>query len=482
MAAALTSPGAPSYPNKRAPLRHCLHLLCRISLHHRTHTMFNLWLWLKNRQNRLWVIPMITALMAVVVVFAAKWVGSFWLAKQLPDIQVGTIDDLLTVIASSMLAVATFSLGILVSALSSSATTATPRATELLMGDDDTRGAIGSFMAAFTFAVVGKTALGVGFYDIPGRFVLFVSTLLVLTYVVFRLLLWVKTLSSLGRLSDTVERIERVSRNTLKAHVKRPLLGAAPTPQKTPSGTEIRAEDIGYLCHLNMSGLQEVASAAECTLHLHVRPGCFVGPDTVLATASRHNIPATLGEVNPNEAPPAPNAKEIRDCFVLGPMRSYDQDPRFGLIVLSEVALRALSPAVNDPGTAISVMVSLTTLVVQADHAMANQETKVKAALKDGSDAATADIEFDRLTLPALDVRTLVADGFAPIARDGASMLEVGVRLQKMLATIARNGSEPVAQEAQRQARRAIERGLAALTHVDDRQTLEALHRQLFSA
>ena len=148
-----------------------------------------------------------------------------------------------------------------------------------------------------------------------------------------------------------------------------------------------------------------------------------------------------MGEVNPNEASPAPRAKEIRDCFVLGPMRSYDQDPRFCLIVLSEVALRALSPAVNDPGTAIPVMVSLATLVVPADRAMADQEAKVKAAPKNYSEAATADIEFDHPTLPALDIRTLVADGFASIACDGASMPEVGLRLQKMLATIARNSS-----------------------------------------
>lgn len=91
-----------------------------------------------------------------------------------------------------------------------------------------------------------------------------------------------------------------------------------------------------------MSGLQEVACAAGCTLHLHVRPGSFVGPDTVLATASRHKIPKNIGEVNRNEPPPAPNAEDIRGCFLLGPTRSYDQDPRFGLIVLSEVALRAL--------------------------------------------------------------------------------------------------------------------------------------------
>jgi uncharacterized membrane protein len=39
---------------------------------------------------------------------------------------------------------------------------------------------------------------------------------------------------------------------------------------------------------------------------------------------------------------------------VIGDGRLYDDDPRFGLVVLSEIAGRALSPGVNDPGTAIA--------------------------------------------------------------------------------------------------------------------------------
>jgi uncharacterized membrane protein len=39
-------------------------------------------------------------------------------------------------------------------------------------------------------------------------------------------------------------------------------------------------------------------------------------------------------------------------------MRYFDEDPRFGLITLSEIASRALSPAVNDPGTAIQIISS----------------------------------------------------------------------------------------------------------------------------
>jgi uncharacterized membrane protein len=255
---------------------------------------------------------MLTARLAMGLVFVAKWVERFWPADRLPEIQTKTIDD--------RLAVATFSLGILVSALSSSATAAAPRATELLMGKDDT-----------------------------------------------------------------------------------------------------------------------------------------------------------------------PDVRAIRNCFVLGATRGYDQDPRFGLIVLSEVAQRGLWPAVNDPGTAIGVLATLTRLVNEADRALAGHQAKAKAAKADKPDGAADEIKFDRVTLPELDIRTRVVDSFAPIAHDGASMLEVGIRLQKMLATIARNSRAPIALEARLQAGKveagkAMERGPTALSHPDDRRQLEALHERLFSA
>lgn len=47
---------------------------------------------------------------------------------------------------------------------------------------------------------------------------------------------------------------------------------------------------------------------------------------------------------------------QIARAFLIGDERTFDDDPRFGLVVLSEIASRALSPAVNDPGTAIDII------------------------------------------------------------------------------------------------------------------------------
>ena len=421
--------------------------------------MHRLWLWIKDRQNRLWVTPMIAGLIAVLLAFSANWVSLGWVGlwgdkAQLPKIDIDTINDLLSVIASSMLAVAIFSLGTLVSALSTSAANATPRATELLMGDAGARASIGSFIASFIFAIVAKTALAVGYYDDGGRFVLFLATLAVLGYVVVRLLLWVRSVSTLGRLSDTVKRIERVTADALSMHARKPFLGACRGAAVPEGCRAVRTSTTGYLANIDVDGLQSLAEELDVRVHVSVRPGTWIDPQRVLAWVEAERCDDD-------------GVDRLKDCFVVEAGRSYEQDPRFGLIVLGEVALRALSPAVNDPGTAISVMSVMTSLLVGL----------VTEQRERGDDE---DVRFDRVSLPELNERTLVTDGFAPIARDGATMVEVGIRLQKMLAVIAGNAGGELAREARQQAESAHRRAIKALEFDDDRQRITRVHRELF--
>jgi uncharacterized membrane protein len=210
----------------------------------------------------------------------------------------------------------------------------------------------------------------------------------------------------------------------------------------------------------------------------------------VLVTACARKRSRDIANIERNKARPAPHAGAIRDCFVLDAPRSPDLTPHVGLTVLSEVALRALSPAVDEPGNTTMVISALTKLVVAADRATAPQETEAKASRKHDPDpdpdlkAEPAGIEFGRLTLPEFAIRTVATDGFSLIARasGSVSMLEVGIRLQKMLVLLARNNRTPVALEARLQAHRTEARGVAALSQPDDRRQLEALYQQLFSA
>ena len=105
--------------------------------------------------------------------------------------------------------------------------------------------------------------------------------------------------------------------------------------------------------------------------------------------------------------------------------RSYDQDPRFGASVLTEIASRALSPAVNDPGTAIDV-------INRALRVLAVWDEPVEEDDDDGA------VLYPNVHVPPIRLEDLFDDLFTPIARDGAGIVEVGLRLQKALAILAR--------------------------------------------
>lgn len=414
--------------------------------------LYRLGLWLRDPRNLVWTTPAMASALAVLLALAAAGVNAWVPEGLLPDIDTDTIDSLLTVIASSMLSVTTFSLGIMLSAFASATNGASPRATELVMGDDGTRTAISSFIAAFIYAIIAKTALGLHYYGSSGRFALFLVTLGVLVYLIVTLIRWVKTLSHLGRLPNTLAKLEAAAQRVIDEHQVSPLLGARTAPVDPPAGQPVCVNAVGYLTHIDLDQLEQCAAKAGLTIHIRVRPGVFVQHDTLLAVIEGQAGDELL--------------KQARHAFVIGRQRSFDQDPRFGLTVLSEVAQRALSPAVNDPGTAIQVMSVLTRLILR---------------LRPGFEADDHERVPERphLTLVGLDEGDFIRDGFDPIARDGAGVAEVGIELQHRLAGIARCSHLRLATAARDQAAVARERSLGALTVAHDRELIEQAHGAL---
>lgn len=404
----------------------------------------------KKPSNRLWVTPALWALVAVLFAFGAR-LATIWLpAGIFPQISLATLESLLEVIASSMLAVSTFSLSIMVSAFSSAANGATPRATELVMSDDNTRTAIASFISAFIYAIIAKTALGMEFYGQNGRFVLFVSTVLVLVYLIVTLIRWVHTISQLGGMAHTVNKIMKAAEDSLEKYRANPNMGAGWRGSCSHRARMVKAGFSGYLTHIDMSTLQNRAESADVRIHILVRPGELVGHDTPLMLVEG-------GEVE---------SEDLLKCFVFGGTRGYDFDPSWGFVVLSEVAQRALSPAVNDPGTAINVMTGMMRILTEQPP---ENEPGDKAD------------KYDRLSIKPEETGKWVEEAFYPIARDGAGILEVGIVMQKVLAGIWRNAPEAgVSQAAARVAERSLQRALSEMSFEPDAEELRAKHEALF--
>jgi uncharacterized membrane protein len=185
-------------------------------------------------------------------------------------------------------------------------------------------------------------------------------------------------------------------------------------------------------------------------IRLAVLPGKQVGPWTDLAHATF--------------APDGGETAALTAAFSIAAERSIDQDPRYGVIILAEIASRALSPGINDPGTAIGVISRLERLL---------------AAWAEPLEDAP-EVGFPHLEAPPITAEDLCQDAFGPLARDGAPMFEVGVRLQKTLANLA--GFNVLAKAAAHQSERALKTAEAELTLESDRANLAELARRVRAA
>lgn len=261
------------------------------------------------------------------------------------------VDNILSIIASSMLAVTTFSLSTMVTAYGAASSGVTPRATTLVMEDTTTQNALATFIGSFLFSLVGIIALSTGVYGAQGRVLLFAATIVVVILIVYTLLRWIDHLSKLGRMGETIDLVEKVAIDAIDHRVRWPYLGGVAFPKgwTVPIGSKIvTSESTGYVQHIDVQALSEVAEAGNLKIFVDILPGSFVHMGMPLA----YLVPLAKESVEITSEP----SEKVLATLTIGIRRTFEHDPRFGLSVLSEIASRALSPAVNDTGTAIDVI------------------------------------------------------------------------------------------------------------------------------
>ena len=407
--------------------------------------------------RKLWVRAVAFAVLGVALVPLSRLTGT-WLPESLRELtRADAVEGILNILASSMLAVTTFSLSIMVAAYAGATASVTPRAVALLLQDRTSQTVLSTFIGAFLFSMVGIIALEAGAFGPPGVVMLFLATVAVIALVVVALIRWIDHLTQFGRLGDTTDRVETATARALTARGTRPALGGVPTGADAPphGWRPLTATETGYLCHIDMPRLKTLTEGAllnrsGALLQLACLPGSFLHPGSALLW-----MPPEM-----TDAMQAP----LRAAFSIEKQRTFDQDPRFGLCVLSEIAERALSPAVNDPGTAIDVL---------------GRAVRLLGAWQR---AEPVEPDYPRILVPALRLPDLFGDIFPAISRDGATHYSVHMRLQKALLALAQISPADFGPEALAQSARALEDARRAQTHGTELENLAAVARQIEAA
>ncbi|MFO7580581.1 DUF2254 domain-containing protein [Nitrosomonas halophila] len=395
-------------------------------------------------RERLWVKPLLICLLSILGVFSARLMDTIPLVQHIVIIKADTIAALLSIMASSMLVIATFAVASMVSAYASASSTATPRSFSLVIADDVSQNALSTFIGAFIFSIVSLAAVKNNYFEEDGLFALFLLMALVFALVIVTFVRWVDRIARLGRLGSTIDKVEQVTAEALTRLRNAPLLGGVPVATQPIAGEPVYATEVGYLQQVGVAALQAYAEQIQGRVVVMALPGAFVTPSLALAyvcigsgaSADRHH-------------------RQVVEAFQFGSTRLFNDDPRFGLIVLSEIASRALSPAVNDPGTAIDVIGRLVRLFVYWSGQTRGEDAEEPL--------------YDRVSVPTISVHDMFDDAFTAIARDGAGLVEVAVRLQKAFHALAMENDTDLRQAAKQHSRLALKRAEKAITLAADR-------------
>jgi uncharacterized membrane protein len=399
---------------------------------------------------QMWFLPAVFSLGALATVAAAHY-SAFLLPQDLPvDIPESATQTILTIVATSMLTVATFALATMVTAFFGASQATTPRAVRLISEDRAAQAPISIFIGAFMFSIVGIIALSGGFFTASGRLILFGVTILVVMSVVGALIRWISKISSIGQVGETIQRTETITSAAFREIAERPFFGCAQYTRAADHGRPLHATLVGFVQHLETGRLQQVAASHDLFIHVVARPGSLV-------TAAR---PLVLVSGPAGEDA----ANGIRAAFVLGRARTFAHDPRFGLIALNEIAARALSTGVNDPGTAIDV--------IQTDVRILSEWFARKAQTH-------PEPEHDRVSIDAISPRQILDDAFRPIARDGAGIVEVCLKLFEALETILVVAPEEFHAPTRRFAEDLMDRIRKAMSHPADVEIMELAARRM---
>ncbi|WP_392871670.1 DUF2254 domain-containing protein [Streptomyces sp. LN499] len=228
----------------------------------------------------------------------------------------------------------------------------TPRVVRIFVRSRISKLTLTVFLATFAFSLLVLTSYESESDPRRVTSVPLLQSMLTLAMVGLSLLLFIAYVSSTLRLMQVGPVVDRITHESLR------VVGRMPGGVREELSLGAETARIGYagragvLREVNVARLVRVARRQEVVLRLIPRIGDFVVPGTPVL--------AVHGGASPQRMP--------RYTISVGVERTPQQDLAFGLRQLSDIALRALSPAVNDPTTAVQCLDRIVQLLAAMVH------------------------------------------------------------------------------------------------------------------
>jgi uncharacterized membrane protein len=362
---------------------------------------------------------------------------SAWVPKILfpshADPQVAQV--ILGQIATSIMTVVSIVFAILLMTLTLASMQFSPRIIVSFARDRVTQWTLGIFLGTFSYCMAALPAAR----SLPAPFAPVATVLgamvLALACVAW-LLFFIHHITQAISVSHIVDRIASETEAVIDAFMPRPHMDNYPRYANLidPSAwaPAVLNQSSGYIRFVDTKRLTFLAKKYRIQVHLLRRVGHFVPAGIPLLVVSKED------RVSPEIA------AEFRGAFDIGPSRTLQQDVEFGVLQIVDIALKAISPAVNDPTTAIGCVDQLSRILIHyvskepPESLLFDPPGVVRVSIPWGSFERLLDSAFEQIRLyakgdAAVSLRILRALGdiamTTPDQSFRASLVERGRRI-----------------------------------------------------
>lgn len=363
-----------------------------------------------------WALPTTIAVVAVALSRIAVWLDVSEKISGTPieswfygGTQVGA-RSLLSSLAASMITAFGVVLSVTVVTLSFASSHLGPRLLREFLQDRSTRIVLGSCVAVFLyclsvlFSMHSEGAMAVPRVAVTVGVVLTGSSFVILIYFVH---LTVRRIQVDNVVQDVASELcESIDRLFPDAWAEQDLVETLDV--KPTTGTRVYASRRGYVQAIDFERLAELAGKGNGRITCLVKPAEFVIDDGPLAEFA--------GEEDESRC------ESVAACFVIGGQRTETQDVEYSIRQLVEIALRALSPGVNDPFTAIACIDNL-----GASMAQLAQRSAPEFVYQRGGGVVTA---------PGVTFQGAMDMAWNQLRQHGASQPAIAIRLLEALRDV----------------------------------------------
>ncbi len=372
---------------------------------------------------------------------------------------------LLSAIATSILTVAGSIFSIVIIALQLASGQFGPRMLRDFMNDRTSQVTLGACSSTFIYVIVVLWAIedskDLSFtpqISVAVGLLLAVATTILLVFFVHHIASAIHVDNLVAKIGhESTQTIENILPNVASAHSTKQIYEIPANFEDTAS--VVLAKDSGYLQRIDNKRLSAIAAQHNLIIKVINRPGQFVVQHSRTAyVRAKQPLSKTL-------------TQQIQKAFSYGNQRKPDYDIEFTLKQLVEIAIRAISPAVNDPFTAIRCIDRLS---VSLCHAL--QKAEQSAYIFDASGAL-------RLIINPVTFEQMTKDAFDQIRQYGQTDVAVTLRLLEAIETIGQYAHTDRTKRPLRRQAEMIERGSKdGLAEENDRQEVAQQYQKTLRA